>query len=83
MTVVDILTQPKLVEDAWGYFNEVQTATTKYQPMIGPNDPPPTYLNKEIMSTYKKDLTPFYYNEKKYDSYLEQLGVSYPTLKQE
>ncbi len=83
MTLVDILTQPKLVEDAWGYFNEVQTATTKYQPMIGPNDPPPTYLNKEIMSTYKKDLIPFYYNEKKYDSYLEQLGVSYPTLKQE
>lgn len=83
MTVVDILTQPKLVKDAWGYFNEVQTATTKYQPMIGPNDPPPTYLNKEIMSTYKKDLIPFYYNEKKYDSYLEQLGVSYPTLKQE
>jgi aminobenzoyl-glutamate utilization protein B len=83
MTVVDILTQPKLVKDAWDYFNEVQTATTKYQPMIGPNDPPPTYLNKEIMSTYKKDLIPFYYNEKKYDSYLEQLGVSYPTLKQE
>jgi aminobenzoyl-glutamate utilization protein B len=59
----------------------VQTAETKYQPMIGPNDAPPTYLNKQIMSQYKEALEPFYYNEKKYDTYLEQLGVSYPTLK--
>lgn len=81
MTLVDFLSDPKLVDDAWTYFNEVQTKETKYVPMIGPNDPPPTYLNKEIMSTYKNALKPFYYNEKKYDSYLEQLGVSYPTLK--
>ncbi|CAI8219544.1 MAG: p-aminobenzoyl-glutamate hydrolase subunit B [SAR116 cluster bacterium] len=81
MTLVDFLLQPKLVTDAWDYFNEVQTADTKYQPMIGPNDAPPTYLNKQIMSQYKAALEPFYYNEKKYDTYLEQLGVSYPTLK--
>lgn len=83
MTLIDFLSDPKLVDDAWTYFNEVQTAETKYEPMIGPNDAPPTYLNKEIMNTYKDALKPFYYDEKKYDSYLEQLGVSYPTLKQD
>lgn len=82
MTLIDFLSQPKLVEDAWTYFNEVQTAETKYEPMIGPNDAPPTYLNKEIMSKYKEAIKPYYYNEKKYDSYLEQLGVSYPTLRE-
>ena len=83
MTLIDFLIQPKLVKDAWTYFNEVQTAETKYEPMIGPNDAPPIYLNKAIMNQYKSEIMPFYYNEKKYDSYLEQLGVTYPTLKME
>ncbi len=81
MTIVDLLTQPKLIEDAWTYFKEVQTAETKYQPMIGPRDAPPIHLNKQIMNQYKEALRPFYFNEKKYDNYLQQLGISYPTLK--
>src|SRR6056300_562230 len=81
MTIVDLLTQPKLIEDAWTYFKEVQTAETKYQPMIGPKDAPPIHLNKQIMNQYKEALRPFYFNEKKYDNYLQQLGISYPTLK--
>jgi aminobenzoyl-glutamate utilization protein B len=83
MTVLDFLLKPELVEASWKYFNEVQTAETQYTPMISKEDMPPIYLNKDIMSQYKEALKPFYYNEKKYDSYLEQLGVSYPTLKKE
>jgi len=83
MTVLDFLLKPGLVEASWKYFNEVQTAETQYTPMISKEDMPPIYLNKDIMSQYKEALKPFYYNEKKYDSYLEQLGVSYPTLKKE
>jgi aminobenzoyl-glutamate utilization protein B len=49
--------------------------------MVSDTDTPATYLNKEIMETYKPKLAPFYYNEKKYNSYLEQLGITYPTLK--
>ena len=49
--------------------------------MITKNDPPPIYLNKEIMNTYRKELEKFYFDETKYDNYLEQLGVEYPTLK--
>ena len=49
--------------------------------MITADDPPPIELNTEIMATYRKELEKFYYDETKYDTYLEQLGVSYPTLK--
>jgi aminobenzoyl-glutamate utilization protein B len=82
-TVLDLLLKPELVQEAWSYFNEVQTKETKYTPMITKQDAPPTYLNKNIMEQYKPALKPFYYNEKKYDTYLDQLGVSYPTLKKE
>src|SRR6056300_714371 len=82
-TVLDLLLKPELVQEAWAYFNEVQTKETKYTPIITKQDAPPTYLNKNIMEQYKPALKPFYYNEKKYDTYLEQLGVSYPTLKKE
>jgi aminobenzoyl-glutamate utilization protein B len=49
--------------------------------MVSDSDTPATYLNKEIMDTYAPQLKPFYYDEKKYDTYLEQLGISYPTLR--
>jgi hypothetical protein len=34
------------------------------------------------MAKYKPLLTPFYYDETKFDSYLDQLGVTYPTVKE-
>jgi aminobenzoyl-glutamate utilization protein B len=81
MTLLDLLLQPELVTQAWDYFNTEQASKFKYVPMVSKEDSPATYLNKEIMQTYKPLLTPFYYNEKKYDSYMEQLGITYPTLK--
>ena len=82
-TVLDLLLKPELVKEAWTYFDEVQTKETKYTPMITMQDVPPIYLNKNIMEQYKPALKTFYYNEKKYDTYLEQLGVNYPTLKKD
>ena len=81
MTVIDLLTKPELVDQAWKYFREVQTKDTKYQPLIGPDDKPPTYLNKRIMDTYREQMRKFYYDPSKYDTYLEQLGVKYPTTR--
>jgi aminobenzoyl-glutamate utilization protein B len=49
--------------------------------MITANDPPPIELNTAIMDKYRKELEKFYYDETKYDTYLDQLGISYPTLK--
>ena len=50
--------------------------------MISKDDPPPTELNTSIMSKYKPLLSKFYYDETKYETYLDQLGIEYPTLKQ-
>lgn len=83
MTILDFLLQPKLVEDAWDYFKNIQTKEQQYKPMIGPNDAPPIHLNTEIMNQFRPQLEKFYYDETKYDTYLEQLGVTYPTLKKD
>jgi aminobenzoyl-glutamate utilization protein B len=59
----------------------VQTKNTRYTPFIGPNDPPATWLNAEIMREFRPQLERFYYDEARYDTYLEQLGIRYPTLR--
>ena len=81
MTVVDLLTKPELVSEAWKYFRDVQTKETQYQPLIGPDDKPPTYLNQRTMDTYRERMRKFYYDPSKYDTYLEQLGIKYPTTR--
>ncbi|MDG1920215.1 MAG: amidohydrolase [Flavobacteriaceae bacterium] len=80
-TVIDFLTQPQLLADAKAYFENVQSKETQYRPMITEKDPPPIYLNKDIMKQYRPELEQFYFDETKYDSYLEQLNIQYPTLK--
>jgi aminobenzoyl-glutamate utilization protein B len=82
MTMIDLLTKPELIEQSWKYFREVQTKDTKYQPLIGPEDKPATWLNKRTMDTYREQMRKFYYNPEKYDTYLEQLGIKYPTVRE-
>jgi aminobenzoyl-glutamate utilization protein B len=79
-TALQLFAQPKLVEDAWTYFREEQTAGEEYIPFIGPDDPPPIDLNREIMDTFRPLLEKFYYDETRFDTYLDQLGIKYPTL---
>ncbi|MDW3645486.1 MAG: amidohydrolase [Bacteroidia bacterium] len=81
MTLLDFLLKPQLVDEAWEYYRKEQVANQQYIPMVGENDEPATYLNKGIMERYRPQLEKFYYDETKYDSYLEQLGISYPTLR--
>ena len=79
-TALQLFAQPELVDEAWTYFREEQTAGTEYIPFIGPNDPPPIDLNREIMDTFRPLLERYYYDETRFDTYLEQLGIKYPTL---
>jgi aminobenzoyl-glutamate utilization protein B len=81
MTLIDLLTKPELIEQAWKYFREVQTKETKYQPFIGPADQPVITLNKRTMDTYREQMRKFYYDSSKYNTYLEQLGIKYPTTR--
>ena len=80
MTLLDLFLKPTLVEDAWTYFRTEQGMKQQYVPMVNPSDKPAVYLNLDIMGEFRPKLEAFYYDETKYDSYLQQLGISYPTL---
>ena len=81
MTMVDLLTKPAVVEQAWDYFRKVQTKDVKYQPLIAPQDKPAVWLNSKIMAGYRDQMRKFYYDPSKHDTCLEQLGITYPTVR--
>ena len=79
MTVLDLMTRPELVSQAWDYFNNVQTKNRKYVSLLRPEDQPAIWLNKERMEKYRPEMRKYYYDPSRYKSYLEQLGIKYPT----
>ncbi len=80
MTMLDILLHPELVQKAWAYFN-VQTKDVKYRSFLRADDKPATWLNQNIMDQYRARMKNLYYDPSKYDTYLEQLGIKYPTVR--
>ncbi|WP_414899903.1 amidohydrolase [Sphingomonas flavalba] len=80
MTIVDLLTKPRLMADAKAYFRDVQTRNQRYEPVLTNADVPATWLNTEVMTRYQPELAKRYYDPQRYGSYLEQLGVKWPTL---
>lgn len=78
MTVLDLLTQPKLLEASKTYFKDVQTKDQKYVPMLAASDKPQIQINSDIMARYRPEMRKFYYDPDKYGTYLEQLGVAWP-----
>jgi aminobenzoyl-glutamate utilization protein B len=81
MTMVDLLTKPAIVQQAWTYFREVQTKEAKYQPLIAAEDKPATWLNVKIMAEHREKMRALYFDPSKYDTYLEQLKIKYPTVR--
>ena len=83
MTILDLLTKPELIKGAWDYFNNVQTKDVKYIPFITRDTPAPTHLNKAILEKYREQMRKFYYDPTKFPTYLDQLGIKYPTVRQQ
>ena len=81
MTMIDILTHPDLVKSAWDYFNTVQNKDQKYVSFLRPDDKPAIWLNAPTMAKYRDQMKKYYYDPAKYDTYLEQLGIKYPTVR--
>jgi aminobenzoyl-glutamate utilization protein B len=81
LTVLDALLKPELVTQAKAYFTDVQTKTRKYEPLLRAQDQPAIHLNKEIMDRYRPEMKKYYYDPAKYKTYLEQLGIKYPTVR--
>ena len=81
LTALDLLLNPELVKQAWTYFRDVQTRDTKYEPLMAPADKPAIELNREKMEKYAPELKKYYYDPARYKTYLEQLGIQYPTIR--
>jgi aminobenzoyl-glutamate utilization protein B len=82
LTLIDILMKPEVVEAAKTYFAE-QTEDQQYEPLIRPEDQPAIELNAEIMAKYREQMRPFYFDPTRYRTYLEQLGIEYPTIRKQ
>jgi len=80
-TALEFLLSPELVRKAWAYFHEEQTKNTKYAPLVSESDQPAIEFNREKMAKFLPELKKRYYDPKKYKTYLEQLGVQYPTVR--
>jgi aminobenzoyl-glutamate utilization protein B len=83
MTMLDLYLKPTLVAQSWDFFRSVQTAQTKYTPLMRPGEKPAIWLNRDIMARYRPEMRRYYYDPTKYRTYLEQLGITYPTVKAE
>jgi aminobenzoyl-glutamate utilization protein B len=81
MTLVDLMMKPEVVAAAWDYFNNTQTRTQKYEPLIRPQDQAAIEWNQDIMAKYRDKMRPYYFDPTKYKTYLEQLGIKYPVIK--
>jgi aminobenzoyl-glutamate utilization protein B len=81
MTIIDMLMRPELVQQAWDYFRNVQTKDQKYVPFITDKDQPALWLNAKIIEQYRSEMKKYYYDPTKYKTYLEQLGIKYPTVR--
>jgi aminobenzoyl-glutamate utilization protein B len=81
MTILDLVMKPELVKQAWDYFNTVQTKEQKYVPFIDKDTPAPTHLNQAILDKYRPEMKKYYYDPSKYPTYLDQLGIKYPTVR--
>jgi aminobenzoyl-glutamate utilization protein B len=81
LTLLDLFLDGETVQAAWTYFHEEQTAEQRYTPFILQTDRPAIWLNEGIMATWRERMRPYYYDPNRYDTYLEQLGIEYPTTR--
>jgi len=82
MTILDLLFAPEKIQEAWKYFREVQTKDQKYIPFIGKDDKPATHLNTDTLAKFRPEMRKYYFDPTRYKSYLDQLGIKYPTIRE-
>lgn len=81
MTILDLLLKPEILVKAKDYYKNEQTKDIQYTPLVGEKDNPSIFLNQKIMTEFAPKLKPTYYDPSKYKTYLEQLGIQYPTVR--
>lgn len=83
MTALDLLLRPELVQQAWEYFRNVQTKDVHYESFLSPEDKPAIEMNKEKMAAFAPQLKKYYFDSSRHKTYLQQLGIQYPTIKKD
>ena len=79
MTLIELFRDPTHIEQAWDYFRE-QTKEIQWKPLIPKGTAPPAHLNRDKMERFAPELEKLRYDPSRFSTYLEQLGVEYPTL---
>jgi aminobenzoyl-glutamate utilization protein B len=80
MMLVDLLTSPALIAEARAYFAE-QTKEQKYESLFASSDEPPLNTNLRTMKEYRGAMSKLYFDSTRYKTYLDQLGIDYPTMR--
>ncbi len=80
MTAIDLLTDRHLLDDAKRYHREVQTKEFQWTSLIPAGTAAPAHLNVDKMAQHRPHLEQLRYDPSRYATYLEQLGITYPTL---
>lgn len=81
MTAIELVNEPDLVAEAWRYFREETTKDFQWVSLIPEGTEPPTFLNAEKMARFRPILEGLRYDPTRFDTYLEQLGITYPTVR--
>ena len=81
MTAVDVLATPALLAEAKRFFAEVTTKEHTWASLVPEGTPPPVQINAERMARFRPHLEPLVYDPTRFGTYLEQLGVAWPTLR--
>lgn len=82
MTALDIIVNPDLVKQAWAYRETEQIGKYgPYKSFLRPDDKPCVECNAKFDAEFRPQQKKLYYDPAKYNTYLEQLGIKYPTVR--
>ena len=81
LTSLDLLLNSDLLQEAWAYFRNEQCQQIQYKSFLSAEDQPAVHLNREIMEKYRPEMRKYYFDPSQYKTYMEQLGIEYPTLR--
>jgi aminobenzoyl-glutamate utilization protein B len=82
LSLLDMFVKPDIITKAWDYYKNEQTKEVKYEPLISPTDKPAIHLNQQIMAKFRPEMKKTYFDPTKYKTYMEQLGIKYPTVRE-
>ncbi len=79
LTVLDLMTSPEDLAKAKKFFNEDLQKYDRCKPFLAATDVSAIHINDDYMRTCRPPMEPYYYDSTKYPSYLDRLGIKFPS----